>query len=738
MACTSFLEPARVSNLLQDLEASGFDWTPIEGDAVDAVPIACSKLTDGIKDLSTEKRTICGADIMYDGPRDDPGTGEWYDYVTIRMLITGDGGPATVCDFQALMTEFFYKGSAGGREGEDFVNNLAHITGSLGRDVSELSYVAQATAVCAWVKKTRPIAGLEPYILDTTAEIDRRTGSPAERFETLYSMSKRWRTAYRNLADIWPNQVEDIITMTAALATNLGIGIQSEGLSAQVVFALSTLLNEFKAFAISESNEARTAEVVWAFKHADSDKKDDISSNDKAQLQMDAGYQLLKTTVENIGIDNHVDIAKALMASSHGAGILFLVGKLNHDRFWKERQGARTESAKQAVFNAAVSVTTKGIAAEWGAILPEGVANKLLSGKFTIHWWNALKPVMFKRHAATAERVDKRLASRPAQGVFSDPEALRLLESTARAVMELIGFSSNDDRSFISLWRSITRMADTIEGLPAHCMPKKALRNKLEEAAQRVMQCPQDRIEGMLATPVTAVRRVTDFVIEGSALNALTEVDGHIDRIATEVKDGLHGYARDPSNNSREGGKGDGDRIKKQKTDQSWTSINAPWGSAATRHGIHVSSDGKRIIFGDNQVVDYQAAPDLTKHCVARFAPNTLATARHKWCADNTLCGIANGEAAHDRVANFDDDKCKPCVIANAAPVDWSDMRALVKASSRPDGKGGGARGANGKGSGKGGGKGGGKGRGKGGGKGGAKGGGKGGGKGGKGFPRQY
>ena len=50
--------------------------------------------------------------------------------------------------------------------------------------------------------------------------------------------------------------------------------------------------------------------------------------------------------------------------------------KFNHEKYWKERAGARTEASVQGVFNAAVSFTTAGDTAEWGAILPEGLGKR--------------------------------------------------------------------------------------------------------------------------------------------------------------------------------------------------------------------------------------------------------------------------------------------------------------------------------------------------------------------------
>eukprot|EP00900_Chrysochromulina_parva_P019227 jgi/Chrpa1/27305/Chrysochromulina_OHIO_Genome00026802-RA len=59
----------------------------------------------------------------------------------------------------------------------------------------------------------------------------------------------------------------------------------------------------------------------------------------------------------------------------------------------------------------------------------------------------------------------------------------------------------------------------------------------LDQIGEMIFKCPQDRFECMLATPPTAATKVTEFLIEGPAHNALLELDGYIDRIIKDVDD---------------------------------------------------------------------------------------------------------------------------------------------------------------------------------------------------------
>jgi hypothetical protein len=714
--------------LLQELDNAGCDFEPVSGDMKTAWPTVAIKMTAAVKTLPRDKRAIVKADVFYDKDPDNAATDSWFDWITPAALMSGDGGPEVLAQFMQCFPNAMYAGSDYGREGDSFSACIEQVLASVGRDVSSLTHRAQAAAVAAWFKRTCPPPLLIPWIEEPMDEVERRAAAlPSARYEPVFKIG--W-TRIPQLRKLWPGDVEDIVSDTSAFATSMGVAGLEHGLTAQAVKALLTAMQDYGSFAIASDNATRTAEVVRAYKRVDSDKTGELSSEAKAQLQADAGFQQFKTEVEVINIEMHVEIAKATLATQHGAGLLFLNGKLTHDKFWKERAGARTESTIQAVFDCAVSYTTAGVAAEWGSVLPTGTAKKILAGTFTLDWWEALKPVVSKREGKiAADKISARLKGKPAKAVFSDSEAMRLLEKPARACMDLI-MPGKDGSSFGAIWQAVTRMASTIENLPDSCLPKAGLRKRLQDAAWQSMRCPQDRYEAMLAMPANAIRRVASFAVDGQALNAINSVAGHVDRIKQEVEDGMHGYAKDLNNNqygdgydgqqwsSRQWGDqwGDDEQVsKRQKAERE----HGGWGSA-THLGIAANATGTKLQFG-TRITTFDEAPDLAKNCVACFA---TGGGRDKWCPTPLKCWKAGGGNAHARVDGFTDTDCQS---ASATAANVSGPSEMTKTIVKPFGGSEPARKGGGKGNGDGGGKGKGKGKGKGGGKGGGKGKGKGG-----------
>ena len=709
------LDPARLAKLFKDLDAAGTAWEPIKGQKEDALPKAATFLSNAISDLPLDQRNITISDLIYDDDPDNAQTDSWYDHLMPSMFASGEGGMDMLAQWGCITPEAFSASATGGRGDDIFTNATAQIESSVGRDISALPHPAQAAAVVRWFLLTRAPPGLEHFVVNATMEIERRAGSTiAERFEPLFTL--HWRETYNLLAQLWPHPVSAIVIDTAGLMVSLGITSGSEGITPHGVRALITALHEYVPFATGSSNAERTKQVIHAHKHADDDK--DESADTKAQLQADVRFQEFRTSIEKFKSDDHVEIAKEAMSAKHAAGILFLNGLLK-DKIFKERAGAKTESILQAIFNTQLSVNTKGTSCpQWGAVLPEGVAKKFLAGKFAqMHFWNMFKPIILKREgAAVTERIDKRLATASAAAVFVDAEAMRFLETTVRAAMALIGFSSTDAYSFAALWKTLTRLASAIENLPTTCAPRVGLHKRMLEVAPQLMQDPQDRWECMLATPVTAVQRIGSFVVEGNALNAITALDSHVERIMKEVDDGLHGCAVDAANNVRE-------RNSSLKQHEPPPKAEQRWGANAFKHGIYSSADGKRWVWGTQIVTDFETAPDAKKHCPALFAPNS---SQHSWCSSPSKCWKRGGEKAHERLADFPKEVCKAKPIGNAAPpVNWDEMTVTIV--SPEGGRGGGERNANGKRSregdvrrqGKGAGKGAGKGKGKGGGRGG-------------------
>ena len=715
------VETARWMQLLKDMTDAGFAFEPVPGEMAKAWPEVSLRLVEAAKNLPLEKRLIKAADVLFDGNQDDAATGTWYDWMAPSMLVSGEGGPEVLAQFQALLPNAMYAGTDYGRKGDSFKATLEQIECSVGRDISSLDNRAKAAAVAAWTKRTRPPKLLIPWVGDPMEEVERRAQpTVAGRFEPLFNMGWHRITELRKL---WPEEMDDPADTAGALASGLGVAGLENGLTPQAISALLTALRNYASFAASSTNAGRSADVLRAYRSAASADKngETLTIDAKAQLQGDASFQQLKAKVEGIGIDDHSAIVTAMLESDHGAGLLFLNGRMNHDKFWKERAGARTEASIQTVFNNAVSYTTAGEAADWGAILPEGVGKRLVSGDFAVNWWDMLKSVVAKREGKhMAEKITTRLRGKPPKAVFSDEEAMRMMEKSARACMDLL-MPGRGANSFAAVWQQVARMASSIHNLPASCEPAVGLRARLEDAAMQVMRCPQDRFKAMLATPANAVRRVTVFIIDGQALNAINAVKDHLKRIMQEVDDGMHGHAKDRKNNRGREAEWQWEDPKRHKPTEQLV-----WGSAAVSLGIMSNAEGTKICFGTRLHV-FEQAPDIKANCVACFVDGKQ---RDKWCPTPNKCWKHGGEHAH---AAIESGQCRAIDANTAADFSWDEMTVTIAEASKRlqlplvrreggregGGKGAGAAGGKGKGGGRGKGKGGGKGGGKGKGKGG-------------------
>tara|TARA_B110001450_G_scaffold90346_1_gene85846 strand:+ start:147 stop:2618 length:2472 start_codon:yes stop_codon:yes gene_type:complete len=702
---------ARLAQCLKDLDDAGFDWTPVKGEAATAIPKASARLTLGMRSLPTAKRTLVRADCIWDSDPQDAKTGTWYDHLTPAMLMAGDARGMEVLAQMMLMLPDAMSASGKGRGGGRFKASIAQMAASVGRDISALPGVAQAAAIAAWAKRTNPSADMAAYISDPFVEIERRAAdTPAARYEPLFAAG--WRNV-AELHKLWPDDLADPVTATAALANNLGVGGIEHGLTPQAITALVTTLRELTAFAVSADNDARTREVVRAYKLADT-HPDKTQVEAKAQLQSDEGYQALLKEAETIPLAEHVRFAKAMLQAAHGAGMLFLNGKLTNDKVWKERGGSRTDSALQSVFNEAVSIGTDDVAAEWGCVLPEGTAKRFISYGFQMDWWATFKAVIAKREGGhVADKISARLKGKPSQAVYSDSEAMRLLEKPARNCVELF-MPGKSPESFASLWRRLTRLAASIDGMPAWCAPATGLRTRLEAAATQLMSCVAQRGEAMLATPATVIRKLEAFTIDGQAKSALDTVESHVQRIRQELEDGLHdrGLSADPG--------GEGHLTKKQKQQAARDERNTAaallslsqragkdeWGAAARMNGILGTEDGKSVAFG-NRCSSFETAPDLQANCVACFAPAKEMHGRNKWCISPDDCWATGGENAHARVG-VTDEQCRTVEVTDSSPISWSELVTTICARqpAPTGGIGGGRGGGGGKGAGKGAGKG--------------------------------
>ena len=737
------MEPKFLTKLFQSLDASGAVFTKMPGDEANAMAQAHYFLAGLIAKLPIEQRLLDIGDVFYDGDPDNAGTDSYFDWLTPRGFILGGGVPGErhelLSQFFLLLQDHHFKGDARrGRNSDTFTDSVVALLAAVeasGRPVADASHETQAAALIAFFMRTRPPTMLVPYVSYPLAELERRmTRTPAERLGPLFEVY--WRRAFSLLNTLWPNEVADIITDTAALASSLGVGGLSAGLTIEAIVSLVNTLKDLIVFAVSDTNAERTSEVIRAFKQNDKDKE--ISAEAKQSLQADPLFVDLQNQLSDIDPSDPASAARLMLEHEHGAGLLNINGKYKTQTdVWIRHSGAKVENVLQGLLIDATSYNTKGVYTEFGPFLGEGVAKAIFAGKLNRDWWKTFGPLVAKQHGQVKhDQIAKRMKATGA--LYGDEEAMRILEAPMRATMKLLGFTGSDDSSFIKIWRTLHRMAASIEGIPSHCAAAAGLKKRLIEVATMIFKCLENRYECMLATPVTAVRKISEFIIDGPPFNALIELDGHIDRILKDVMDGVWNLARGSYLTNKSGplvldeSDDDGEAHPKKKAKLA-KGENKAWGLAASNHGCSLSADGTTIAFGSQIAIKFGTAPDLTANCIGCFAPSKHQEQRNKWCLHPDECFAAGGLNAHARIDGYADDKCHPMSNEDFGAIDWDTMEPLVKGlkpahnGGRGRGKGGGhgqGRGApnnHGKGRGKGGkgGKGGGKGRGKGGGRGG-------------------
>ena len=727
---------SRMAVMLQDLDAghaAGFDGSPIRGNWAQAVPKAARRFTDALKELLPSSRLVAGCDIIFDCSRDDANTGTFYDYMTPQLILGPNNEYRNMRAWCNLTPSSYHGGSNGGRDDDAFTDAIEQMFASVGTNMDSMSKSAQAAKVARWFQHTMPIQGMDVYSESALvmSEIERRAApSAAERFQPLYKAG--WREQYLALNELWPDEVLDVVTDTAALAVQLDIAVPADGITPPTAAAVDASVAQMLTLITASGNAKRSASVrklnaqVGA---TDGDKDGVLSQEARVQLSEETEYTTLRSELAAIDPEDYAEMALTMMIGNHPAGILFINNKFAADKFWKEKAAARTESALQSAFNKAVSIAPDGTAQDWGAILPAGTGKKLAGGKFTGDWWAWLKHVIAKRDGRhTVSRIDQRVSGRAHPAFWTDAEMLRICEVPARKAMEVIRFGGLASDSFPAWYRMILRIATAIENLPKGCAPARGLPKRLEQAVSMGLQCAQDRFEAMLATPVTACTRVDKWAIPGRALDELDAVADQLKRIQQEVDDGFWGTAKDPNNNfldNDDGGYKDG---RKRGADAEWWADDywknksqkreGMWGSA-TEHGIWSTPDHSKIAFGNVIVAfDGDEKPDLTDHCVACYAPGKTVN-RHKWCPNPQKCWAASKENAHYRVDGLDDSKCKGTEAGKVDGLDWATFTKVVaksRAANKPQaapsggrggggkgGKGGGGKGKGGKGKGKGG-----------------------------------
>ena len=714
----------RWTALVRALDTGGLDKTPIPGSAIVALPKAAARILEVLQALPNGERAIVTGDVIYSGNSDDAGTGRWYDWLTPGMLTVGDSGQAVLKSFNLLTPGRFLNDTRdGGRRHADFHAVLDAMEGAVGRDISASSQQVQAAAVAEWLRRTNPTKGYARYIPTESiyAEIERRVGrTPAERFEPLFV--EGWRTACAALHTLWPEPVENPTEVTLALAVSFEMHVTADGLTPQIAINVNTMVQGLLSFVTKATNEARTVEIARAHRDQaqvrEARAEVELTSEARRQLQENTEFTELKDAISAGGHD-YVAAAKAMLDAKHGAGMLFLNNRFAPDKFWKELNGARTESTLQSVFNEALSVSTAGKAQEWGVIIPPGFAKTMISGRFVCNWWDLFKLVVSKREGThIVNEINKRVKGMAARSFWSDPERLRLAEVPVRTCMALLKLGANDAYSFPAWYRTIVRLATSIENMPSTYSGKSGMGNRLEEVAMQGLQCVSDRTEAMLATPASAITRLSGWVTAGQALNALNGLASSVERVQKEIDDGMHGMAINPAHNVRSDPpkrERDGDDWwrqsgKRQREDSEWwrpteqwdsaERNEVQWGSAAKNLGVYSNDDGTKLAFGGD-CVTFANAPDLKANCAACYAPSRVLTKRDKWCPHPMKCWKAKGAEAHERVDQFDDEACNKSGQMRQNDPDWADFTITIAKPTAPQatrgfgGRGGGGRGYN-------------------------------------------
>ena len=87
------LGKTRWAKFFHDMNEAGLDTTPIKGEMEKAYATFSSRAVSTLIKLDAEKRTVKLADVMfYDDEAEDPDTDTFFDYVSMNMLLSGDGG----------------------------------------------------------------------------------------------------------------------------------------------------------------------------------------------------------------------------------------------------------------------------------------------------------------------------------------------------------------------------------------------------------------------------------------------------------------------------------------------------------------------------------------------------------------------------------------------------------------------------------------------------------------------
>ena len=109
------VRPSRLAKFFKDASEAVDDWPVFDGPAKEALPKAWKFLAGVIASLPEDLRLITEDEVIYDDDPDDAGTGTWYDELTPKMFISGDGGMELIARREAAHTHDRHDGTRHGR-----------------------------------------------------------------------------------------------------------------------------------------------------------------------------------------------------------------------------------------------------------------------------------------------------------------------------------------------------------------------------------------------------------------------------------------------------------------------------------------------------------------------------------------------------------------------------------------------------------------------------------------------
>ena len=585
---------------------------PVLNGTLDKVwPTLVEVVGDLVNKLPEEIKCIKKTDLVYDGNIEDPNTGTWFDYITPRMLMSPAGSARNLAQVFALLDDAFEDGDDG-RHGAPFIDKINHIlstaAGSRTAMMGEGYPPAQAAqAVAKFFAATMAPQYLTPFIVNAGSEIERRAAlTVAAREQPLIEAFWRNVPKFTDLHKLWPNTVNEPISEIHALAINLGITVTNDGVTHAVVCATMDILAPLIAFASNaDDNAERTRAVIKAHKAGTEKKGEELSNEDRALLQHDEPYNNLKGDLEKIGPNDAAKMADVLMRHICPIGLMFINNKFSEKSF-KNFNAAKTDTAIHSALEDVLSRDISGAKQNWSPLISTSAAKKISQCKLDgTCWFSVFKLLLRKREGiSTVDAIERRIGAKPGDKIFTDPEAMRILEWPLEVVFDSLGITGTDAMSFKGIWRALLLLCRQVIGLPDCNLNKAGFLLRLQEIGPLFFKSIRERVEIMLLSPPATAQKPTRFATADSiAVKAFTALHKVCARVFEDIEEGMAGMAYNPSNNVLH--HGGSDPRKKQRTDD-WSlgrggahgdshqpgGAATTWGTAARQHGVCATPDG--------------------------------------------------------------------------------------------------------------------------------------------------